>query len=288
MKRKKSLCFILLVFAALSLPVFSDETIHILKKGETIYSIARFYGVSASAVLSLNGMTEADAKKVQAGYRLKIPDSGSGRNAGFTGYGEHRVVKSETFYSIARRFDITVTELLDMNGFSPSYVLKEGEKIRVPGAASGESRTSPADSSASGAGAPPVKANPVAAQTPAKADAGLKWPVAAKEISYMTGKLYGVMVTGEHHEPVKSLTQGTVVSAVPYRGFGRVAIVQVSGGYLYVYGGCETLLVKEGDKVAPGTELGRLGIDAKSEKPRLFFLVYRSNNPIDPAKAPRN
>jgi septal ring factor EnvC (AmiA/AmiB activator) len=103
----------------------------------------------------------------------------------------------------------------------------------------------------------------------------------------MTGKLSGVVVTGEKSEPVTSLTQGTVVSAGPYRGFGRVAIVQVTGGYLYVYGGCESLTVKEGDRVSPGTELGKLGIDAVSEKPQLFFMVYRNNAPIDPSKAPR-
>jgi septal ring factor EnvC (AmiA/AmiB activator) len=103
----------------------------------------------------------------------------------------------------------------------------------------------------------------------------------------LTGKLFGVVLTGERTEAVKSLTQGKVVSAGPYRGFGKVAIVEVTGGYLYVYGGCESLSVKEGDRVGPGTELGKLGIDAVSEKPQLFFLVYRSNTPIDPAKAPR-
>jgi septal ring factor EnvC (AmiA/AmiB activator) len=103
----------------------------------------------------------------------------------------------------------------------------------------------------------------------------------------MTGKLSGVVVTGEKSESVKSLTQGTVVSAGPYRGFGRVAIIQVAGGYLYVYGGCESLTVKEGDRVGPGTELGKLGIDAVSEKPQLFFMVYRNNAPMDPSKAPR-
>ncbi|MDR2049862.1 MAG: peptidoglycan DD-metalloendopeptidase family protein [Treponema sp.] len=122
---------------------------------------------------------------------------------------------------------------------------------------------------------------------PVKVDPSIRWPVRAKDISYLTGKLYGVVVTGERSEPVKSLIQGTVVHAGPYRGFGRVAIVQVTGGYFYVYGGCESLSVKEGDRVAPGAELGKLGVDAKSEKPQLFFLVYRSNNPIDPAKAPR-
>ena len=45
--------------------------------------------------------------------------------------------------------------------------------------------------------------------------------------------------------------------------------------------------LKEGDKVNSGTELGKLGIDAKSNKPQLFFMVYRSNTPVDPAKAPR-
>jgi septal ring factor EnvC (AmiA/AmiB activator) len=125
-------------------------------------------------------------------------------------------------------------------------------------------------------------------QTASKSvDVSLRWPVKPKELAYMTGKLYGVVLEGERTEPVKSLTQGTVISAGPYRGFGGVAIVQVTGGYLYVYGGCESLSVKEGDRIGPGTELGKLGIDAVSSKPQLFFLVYRNNAPIDPAKAPR-
>jgi septal ring factor EnvC (AmiA/AmiB activator) len=111
--------------------------------------------------------------------------------------------------------------------------------------------------------------------------------VSAREVSYMTSKLYGVMLMGEQSEAVRSLTQGTVVSAGPYRGFGKVAIVQRTGGYLYVYGGCESLTVKEGDRVNPGTELGKLGVDAVSLKPQLFFLVYQNSSPIDPAKAPR-
>jgi septal ring factor EnvC (AmiA/AmiB activator) len=118
-------------------------------------------------------------------------------------------------------------------------------------------------------------------------DRSLRWPVSPKEVAYMDGKLPGVMVTGERTEPVRSLTQGTVLSAGPYRGFGRVAIVQVAGGYLYVYGGCESLSVKEGDRVSPGTEIGRLGIDAVSGKPQLFFLVFLKDSPIDPSKAPR-
>lgn len=253
-----------------------------------MYSISRLYRVSPDELMRYNNI--ADATKLQAGRRLRIPPAaqpaavaGSATTTGNgvsgkagTGettpvqaaYTEYRVVKNDTLFSIARNHGVTVQTLRDFNKFSANYVLKEGERIKIPG-------------SATAAAAP-------ARQTTAKTvDSSVRWPVNPKEIAYMTGKLYGVVVRGERSESVRSLTQGTVISAGPYRGFGRVAIVQVSGGYLYVYGGCESLSVKEGDRIGPGTEVGRLGIDAVSEKPQLFFMVYRSNTPIDPAKAPR-
>ena len=114
----------------------------------------------------------------------------------------------------------------------------------------------------------------------------LRWPVAPKDITYMTGQM-GVVVEGEYAESVKSLTQGNVISAGPWRKFGRVVIVETAGGYFYMYGGCESLSVKVGDRITPGMEVGRLGINAVSEKPQLFFMVFRSDIPIDPALAPR-
>jgi murein DD-endopeptidase MepM/ murein hydrolase activator NlpD len=272
--------YLLLFMVAVS--VFAEETVHVLQRGETVYSVARSYGVSFQEILMINGIE--DARRVQAGQRLRIPaqpapggaaapaagGSASGASGGFT---EYRVARGETLYSLARRYGITLTALRDLNGFSETYVLKEGDRIRVPQAAETVTVT------VSGTDVRPTVTRTV--------DTSVRWPVAAKEVSYMTGKLYGVVLVGERSEPVKSLTQGTVVSAGPYRGFGRVAIVQMTGGYLYVYGGCETLSVKEGDRVVPGMELGKLGIDAVSEKPQLFLLVYRSNTPVDPAKAPR-
>ncbi|MDR1306996.1 MAG: M23 family metallopeptidase [Treponema sp.] len=271
----KRVCILILgVFVFLPVPAFSEETVHVMQRGDTIYSLARSYGVSPAAILSLNGIE--DPRTVKAGQRIRIPSAGTAEKEAS---GEYRVEKNDTLYSLARRYGVTVAELLDMNGFAPGYVLKAGETIRVPGGAPDKvlaGTTGTTGNGGSGTNAPERPGDPV------------KWPITGvREVSYITGKLYGVQVTGERQEPVKSLTRGTVVSAGPYRGFGRVAIVQMPGGYLYVYGGCETLSVKEGDKVVSGTELGKLGVDAKSAKPQLFFFVYRSNNPVDPAKAPR-
>lgn len=291
---REKLSLLAAVLILLGFPVFSQELSHVLQSGETLYSVSQSYGVSLRSVLEVNGLSEEDAKLVHAGRRLRIPSNaassvkGSQGSAEKSAYEEYSAQKGDTLYGIARRSGISFTELLDINGFSPSYVLKEGDRLRVPFSVSAV----PAPSSPSAA--PPSLSIPLPAETPkppsavpAKIDNSIRWPVRPKEISYLTGKLYGVMVTGERSEPVRSLTQGTVVSAGPYRGFGRVVIIQVSGGYQYVYGGCESLSVKEGDKVSPGAELGKLGLDTKTEKPQLFFLVYRSNNPIDPAKAPR-
>ena len=275
----------------------AEDAIHVVAKGETVYSISRSYRVSPEELMRYNSIT--DASKLQAGREIRIPPSafsgtvtaGAGKapapakstSTAQTAYTEYRVVKNDTLYSIARTHGVSLESLRNINRFSASYVLKEGDRIKIPAAAgAGTAAAAPAAS-------PPVKTSQpeVRQTTPKTVDNALRWPVTPKSVAYMTGKLYGVVVQGERSEAVRSLTQGTVISAGPYRGFGRVAIVQVSGGYLYVYGGCESLSVKEGDRIGPGAELGKLGIDAVSEKPQLFFMVYRNNSPMDPAKAPR-
>jgi murein DD-endopeptidase MepM/ murein hydrolase activator NlpD len=257
----------------------AEEKVHTVRKGETVYSISRAYGIDRDELMRLNGIS--DPAKLKSGQRLRIPGSGAPEG----GYTEYRVVRGDTLYSIARRYQTTVDAILSASDLVRDQVLKPGDVLRIPSA-----EAVPAVEAPPQPAVPPAAAVPAAAPravVPGAVDASVRWPVAAREVSYMTGKLSGVVLTGGRTESVKSLTQGTVISAGPYRGFGRVAIVQVSGGYLYVYGGCESLSVKEGDKVVPGTELGRLGIDALSEKPQLFFLVYRNNIPVDPAKAPR-
>jgi LysM repeat protein len=292
--------FVLLTLILSSgLPLAAEDAVHVVEKGETVYSISRSYSVSPGELMRYNNIS--DASKLQIGKRLRIPSTafprpippqtsqtGTASASGVSSsqaavaavtYAEHQVVRNDTLYGIARSRGISLQELLAINGFSQNHVIKIGDRIKVPAPATAQTAAQPRTNAQHDTSLRPTSAQ--------NGDTSLRWPVGAKAVAYMTGKLYGVMVHGERSEPVKSLTQGTVISAGPYRGFGRVAIVQVNGGYLYVYGGCESLSVKEGDRIGPGTELGKLGIDAVSEKPQLFFMVYRNNTPVDPAKAPR-
>ena len=283
------LVLVVLITAIFPLNIYGEQRFHVVQRGETFFSISRALGIRSEDLMRYNGIT--DPTRLQAGMRLRIPNTGEQARpapvqaapvqAPAASAATYRVVRGDTLFSIARRFSVTVDALREVNGLSANQVLREGTVLRLPqGANVPQTGTQPATA------AQAVGARPITPQGGA-IDPSIRWPINARSISYMTGKLSGVAITGTRGEPVYSLTWGTVLSAGPYRGFGRVVIVQAEGGYLFVYGGSEVLSVREGDRVAPGTELGRLGIDALSNQPKLFFMVYRGNVPVDPARAPR-
>lgn len=281
---------LLIVFNTLVSGLFAQETVHILSKGETLYSIARQYGVSYQEIIRENSIS--DPRRLQVGQRIVIPSSQSAQTASVT-YTQHTVVRGETLYGIARQYSITISQLRTANNLSEASVLREGAVLRIP--QSGLSIQQPANqhtqapekTEAPAVSEPPAAISDARSLVTGELDDSVRWPIQAKDIAYMTGKLQGVVLGGEYEESVFSLSSGTVVSAGPYRGFGRVVIIQAPDSYLYVYGGCESLSVQEGDSIRTGSILGKLGIDALSEKPQLFLMVYKNDKAMDPAKAPR-
>jgi len=280
------LAAVIFFLSALPLLRAGEEKIHVVAKGETVFSISRLYKISQEELMKHNGIS--DPGKLREGQRLRIPQPG-GAAAPEKGppapepkpaadadiaYTTYKVAKSDTLFGLAKKFDTSVQKLRELNGFSANYVIKVGEVIKVPAKPGAKIAADPPQGK--GTDTPPAR----------QADA-VRWPIRPKTISKMTGKLSGVTIVGERSESVISLTGGMVVSSGPYRGFGKGVIVEVEGGYLYLYGGLESLSVKEGDRVGPGMELGKLGINAVTGKPQLFFTVYQKNAPIDPAKAPR-
>jgi len=267
-----------LAFACLlnSPEAFADDLIHVVGRGDTVYSISRFYQVSAEELMRANGIT--DPSRLSLGKRLIIPGRSAAAPVSNSTSAQtlvnYRVERGDTLYSIARTNGITLQRLLEINGFPSNHTLRAGDVIKVPGRAGGSNNTAAASTPSN---------------TPANLPSGIyamRWPVSPKAITYMTGQM-GVVVEGEQFESVRSLTQGSVVSAGPWRKFGRVIIVETSGGYFYMYGGCETITVNVGDRITPGMELGKLGVNAVSERAQLFFMVFRNDKPVDPAIAPR-
>jgi len=223
-----------------------------------------------------NGLT--DPSQLRIGMRLYIPSASLPSNPAASSYAHsvHMVAAGETLFSIARGRGVTLQALREANNFAPNHVLRAGERIRIPPSAF--------------AANPPTGVPMAPAQNPARrmADPTLRWPIQSNEIVHMTGNTRGVLILGQASESVRSISRGAVIYAGPWRGYGNVVIVESAGGLRFLYGANESLSVRVGDVVEPGTEVGKLGIHPATGRPELVFMVWQDGIPVDPATVPRS
>jgi LysM repeat protein len=110
----------------------SPSAKHIVQKGETLYSIARQYGISVDELKRWNSITE---NEISLGQNLvvsgnsvlaEVPKQIELKNISAT----HTVASKETLYSISRQYGVTVSQLKEWNSLS-SDELKLGSMIYV-------------------------------------------------------------------------------------------------------------------------------------------------------------
>jgi len=117
---------VILSFAVTSVwaaPPEVDPVIHIVQRGETIYSIARRYGTSVEAMTSANGIVNPNW--IYTGQRLTIPTQGSSPTTVYT------VRWGDTLFSIARRHGTTANTLAWLNGLSNPNFIWAGQRLRL-------------------------------------------------------------------------------------------------------------------------------------------------------------
>lgn len=122
----------------------SDSFVHVVKKGESLGSIARKYHVTVSKIKSWNRLKR---ETIHVGQRLTIYRSGapmaqvgktsSGSNTksstnkqSTTNVRTHTVKKGETLSSISRKYGCTVNDIKKWNGLK-SNTVKVGQKLKI-------------------------------------------------------------------------------------------------------------------------------------------------------------
>ena len=284
----KSFTIIATSLILLPLSIYGN-TIHVLATGETLYSLSRTYKVSLDKILAENAIS--DPSGLPVGTRLIIPGEASLPAERSENILNHTVIKGDTYYSIARRYGLSVGKLLELNSQKASDVLSIGDLLRVG--------TSEAASSVQAAPVAPgvVQSTPSASRPsrpqPVKQPASSRvenipwWPVAGIKRP-LEGKLVGVSITTDSLSYVYAVADGDVVWTGPYRGFGQVVLID-SGGYIYLYGGNEDLFVNVGQKISAGSRIGRLGAASPGGGQReMYFSVFREGVPVAPEDAPRS
>lgn len=169
MKTKILLASIGLVFA---LGISAQSQKHVVQQGETVYAIARKYGVSPNEILKLNPSL-GNGDKIRPGQALTLPNSAhpsasqtmsqngnvtqepptytievrqkenvaapqhnNDNHGGYLNSGckeMYRIQKKDNLYRIALNYNLTVEEICEANpGLTPNSKLKKGELLCIP------------------------------------------------------------------------------------------------------------------------------------------------------------
>lgn len=109
------------------LPSKDGVNYYIVQPGDTMWLIARKFGVSLDALLRANPQV-ADGDKINVGEKILIPQS-----SGVTGGGTYTVRSGDTMWLIAKKFGISLSELIRLNPqIKDPNVIYPGQKINVP------------------------------------------------------------------------------------------------------------------------------------------------------------
>ena len=119
--------------------------VHIVTDRDNIYKIARIYGVTPLQILKINKMDTSNLKLMEHSI-LIVPDrnySLDGSAGKIVKYIDHRIAKSESLYSISRKYGVTVYDILLNNPhLSRGNPLPIDEEIRIQVTLNAESQYS--------------------------------------------------------------------------------------------------------------------------------------------------
>ena len=229
------------------------------------------------------------------------------------------VASGDTLYSLSRKYSVPVNDLAVMNKLTPPFILKVGQKIRVPNLArvavksTGKTTVKVVEKSKKSSVEPKSvqkKANAKKSEAKvvtkrsekkissdpskklpkinARSSSKFSWPVRGKILSN-----YGAKNNGLFNDGINiGATRGAVVGAaengvVAYagnevKGMGNLIIIQHDGGWMTVYAHMDSMVVRRGARVSVGQKIGTVGKTGKVDSPQLHFEIRKGTKAYNP------
>ena len=112
---------ILQIGQKLKIPNSNDYIKYIVQPGDTLYGIALKYQTTVNEIKSLNNLS---SNIINIGQVLNIPVVNNS-------YYNYIVVKGDTLYGIARKFNTSVDEIKSLNNLTRN-ILQIGQVLKIP------------------------------------------------------------------------------------------------------------------------------------------------------------
>ncbi len=235
-----------------------------VRKGDTLGSIAKMYGVTTNTIVWANDITSSGIKEGQS--LIILPVSGT----------LHTVVKGDTLKSIAKKYKADAGEISQFNDLNSDSLLTVGDTIIIP----------------DGEGTTKVSGTRIAS----KGTSSYKGGGGPEYIGYYVRPIIGGIKTQGLHG-YNAVDIGTRVGTVLYAaaagqiiiaktsgwngGYGKYIVISHYNGTQTVYGHLSQLFVNEGDVVYQGQLIGLTGNTGNSTGPHLHFEVRGAKNPLN-------
>ncbi|MEM9983347.1 MAG: M23 family metallopeptidase, partial [Bacteroidota bacterium] len=98
-------------------------------------------------------------------------------------------------------------------------------------------------------------------------------------------KHYGTDIVSKKNEPIKSVTDGTVILSSWTEDTGNVIAIQHKSNIISIYKHNSVLLKKVGDVVKAGEVVAIVGNTGKfTTGPHLHFELWYNGNPVNPER----
>lgn len=187
---------------------------------------------------------------------------------------EHVVRPGETVYHIAHAYGVSVASLMTANHLSDARDLRVGEVLTIPG-------------SYTYASLGPSDGLPGSLWNVPRASRQFAWPVWSGTVTSGFGMRHGTMhdgidIAAPLGTPVHAADSGVVMYVGRLHGYGNTVIIRHSDNYVTVYAHDEANLVREGERVARGQEIGEIGTSGRTTGPNLHFEVRYNNLAYNP------
>jgi murein DD-endopeptidase MepM/ murein hydrolase activator NlpD len=249
--------------------------VHVVRRGETLYRIARTYGIPLADLAETNGIT--DPRQVAVGTELFVPGA---------------------------------TRVLEVPGATepaPDPARSEGDA----GAGSATTPVTPAEPPPGVAHPPPTPAaatarppahpaaaahpaTPTAPARPSIAPASVERPGSPKLAWPVHGVLYarygkragqrhdGIDIAAPEGTAVTAAAAGKVIYVGEQAGYGSIVILRHDDGLVTLYAHTSRVLVEEGRSVRRGESIARVGQTGRTTGPHLHFEVREGTRPRNP------
>ena len=101
---------------------------HIVKRGDSLWNIARRYGTTTKKIKSLNNMHTVN---LSVGQVLKINSNGTGKFKERKITGTYKVRRGDSLFTIAKKYKMKLNRLLTLNRLTSRSTIYPGQKLYI-------------------------------------------------------------------------------------------------------------------------------------------------------------